>query len=270
MINTTIPRFALLPILLLFVSVPHEGYEDPLRDGTRNEHLVMSVLWYQRSAEMRALSYQTFALARMRLDADRTGRNHSKKPAVVVDIDETVLNNSPHMGKLILENEVFPYGWKEWVDRAEAEPLPGAVEFLAYAVSQGYDIFYVSNRSADTEMDGTIKNLVGKKFPQADRDHVLLKGKESGKEGRRKSIEQTHEIVLLLGDNLNDLSEVFERKSVSDRSREVDHHRDAFGSRFIVLPNPMYGEWENALYNYARGLTDAQKAEKRKSHLQSF
>jgi len=260
---------AILIPLFLFVFLGNDcSSADP--DKGRNDHLVMSVLWFQNSAEMRALSYQAFNLARLRLDQDRVQNKGVKKRAVVIDIDETLLDNSPHMGKLIKDNEVFPYAWTEWVSRAEADPLPGAVEFLAYAVSKGYDIFYISNRSAKTESDGTIENLKKKGFPQVLPDHVMLKEEESSKEARRNAVKKTHEIALLIGDNLNDLATVFEKKSIADRSSEVDMLKEEFGKKFIVLPNPMYGDWENAVYKYGRGLSDKEKDQLRKLALKDF
>lgn len=260
----------LLLVLVLLVFSGHEWSSVRPSGAGRNEHLVMSVLWFQRSAEMRALSYQAFNLARLRLDEDRSQNKGMKKRAVVVDVDETLLDNSPHMGKLIKNNEAFPYAWTEWVNRAEAEALPGAVEFLTYAASKGYDVFYVSNRSAKTEINGTIENLKKKEFPQALPDHIMLKEDQSSKEGRRNAIEKTHEIILLIGDNLNDLDSTFEKKSIVDRSGEVDKAMDKFGNRFIVLPNPMYGEWENAVYEYQRGLSDKEKDVLRKSAIKDF
>jgi 5'-nucleotidase (lipoprotein e(P4) family) len=95
----------------------------------------------------------------------------------------------------------------------------------------------------------------------------VVRTTESGKEARRQSISQKYRIVLLLGDNLNDLSNVFERKSVADRLIEVDKMREMFGRKFIVLPNAMYGDWESAIYEYQR-LTETQKAEKRAAALE--
>ena len=237
---------------------------------SRNEHMVMSVLWFQASAEMRALSYQAFNVAKMRIDQDFSANKTNRKKAIVVDIDETVLDNSPHMAKLIKENQVFPFAWTDWVNKAQAQPLPGAVEFLNYAVSKGYDVFYVSNRSAATELEGTLKNLKAKGFPQSGEDQVLLMGDVSSKETRRQNIATTYDIVLLMGDNLNDLAKIFEKKAIIDRFQEVDKLKNNFGNRFIVLPNPMYGEWEGAVYEYQRGLSDDQKDEKRRAALKSF
>jgi 5'-nucleotidase (lipoprotein e(P4) family) len=99
---------------------------------------------------------------------------------------------------------------------------------------------------------------------------MMLKEEQSSKEERRRTIERTHEIVLLIGDNLNDLASVFEKKSISERSEEVDRVKDKFGSKFIVLPNPMYGDWESAIYEYQRGLSDEEKGARRNMLLKSF
>jgi 5'-nucleotidase (lipoprotein e(P4) family) len=236
-----------------------------------NEHLVMAVVWHQTSAEMRAISYQTFHFARMLIDQyEEKNPTRSRGRAVVVDIDETVLDNSPHSAKMILEDKSFPYAWMDWVNRAEAEALPGSVEFLQYAVSRGYDVFYVSNRDMPEEYEGTERNLRRRGFPQADSVHILLKTTESGKETRRAMIAQTHDIVLLIGDNLNDHAAVFERKSVKDRMEETDRLRNEFGTRFLVLPNSMYGEWEGAVYGYQWRASAEQKDRMRKSSLRSF
>ena len=265
--NTTIKRF-ILPFTGLFLLGWMMTEPEP---QSANEHVVMSTLWYQTAAEMRALSYQTFHLAKMQIDLDRqVQKKAERRRAVVVDIDETVLDNSPHTAKMILENKSFPYAWTEWVNRAEAEALPGAVDFLNYAVEKEYDVFYVSNRAAKDEFDGTLRNLRARGFPQADSGHVLLRSAESSKEGRREMIRRTHDIALLLGDNLNDIDSVFERKLTDDRSKEVDRLREEFGPRYIVLPNPMYGEWESAAYKYQRGLSTDEKGRLRRSALKSF
>ncbi len=265
--KTTIKRFV-LPWITLFLLGWMMTEPDP---QSANEHLVMSVLWFQTSAEMRALSYQTFYFAKTQIDADRQGQKKGeKKRAVVVDIDETVLDNSPHSAKMILENKSFPYGWSEWVNLANAQALPGAVEFMNYAVEKGYDVFYVSNRTAKDEFAGTMKNLRDCGFPQADSGHILLRTTESSKEGRRELIRKTHDIALLLGDNLNDLDSVFERKATDDRFKEADRLKSEFGPRYIVLPNPMYGEWESAVYKYQRGLSEDEKGRLRRSAFKSF
>lgn len=239
------------------------------------EYQVGAVLYMQKAAEYRALAYQAFNLAKMYLDADFDKKNTKKLSkaerkmprAVVVDVDETVLDNSPAQAAQIKNNLPFvPSNWTNWVNLRKARAIPGAVDFLNYAASKGVRVFYVTNRN-EAEKQATIDNLKTVGFPDVSAETVIVRTTESGKEARRQTISQKYRIVLLIGDNLNDLSNVFERKSVADRLTEVDRTREMFGRKFIVLPNAMYGDWESAIYEYQR-LTEAQKAEKRSDALE--
>ena len=238
-----------------------------------NEYQVGGILYQQKAAEYRALCYQAYNWAKMSLDAD--DKNKKKLPkaerkmprAVVVDIDETVLDNSPAQALLIKNRQPFDLkGWYAWGEMRSAKAIPGAIEFARYAASKNVVIFYVSNRD-EVQKSATIDNLKRAGFPNVTAENVLLREKESTKEPRRQMISQKYRIVILMGDNLNDLSNVFERKSIADRFAEVDRTRDLYGTKFIVLPNAMYGDWESAIYEYGR-LTEAQKAEKRANALQ--
>lgn len=264
------------PFVLLSLSLIVGGWSawwtvssSPEPQRSKTEHTVMAIVWYQAAAEFRALCYQAYNVARMRLDHHLLTDKTARKKAVIVDIDETVLDNSPHAARLIKENAAYPVLWNEWVDAAQAAALPGAVEFLTYAVSKGVDVFYISNRRVD-QVDATVRNLVAAGFPQATVQHMLFKEKESGKEGRRQKVARTHEIVLLMGDNLNDFSDVFEEKNVRDRFGATDRVKGEFGTRFIVLPNPMYGDWEAALYHYNYRISDEEKDARRKDILRGF
>jgi 5'-nucleotidase (lipoprotein e(P4) family) len=254
-----------------------QGAAQPQTVIADNEYQVGAVLFMQKAAEFRALAYQAFNIARMRLDEDFDKKNLKRLPkaerkrarAVVVDIDETVLDNSPHQAELIKNRMPFTSSiWTAWVNRREAKAIPGAVEFLKYANAKGVRVFYVSNRN-EAEKQGTIDNLKAVGFPDVSDETVLVRTTESGKEARRQTITAKHRIVLFMGDNLNDLSNVFERKSVGDRFAEVDKMQKMFGRRFIVLPNAMYGDWESAIYEYGR-LSEVEKTAKRNAALESY
>ena len=242
-----------------------------------NEYQTGAVLYMQKAAEYRALTYQAFNLARMSLDADFEKKNLRNLPkaerkrarAVVVDVDETILDNSPYQAFLITNRLPFtPNVWTEWVNLRKAKAIPGAAEFLTYASQKGVKVFYVTNR-IEAEKQGTIDNLKQTGFPDVSDETVMVKTTESSKEARRLAIMQKYRIVLLVGDNLNDLSKQFEGKSVADRFAEVDKTRDMFGKKYIVLPNAMYGDWESAIYNYGR-VSDAEKRKIRDAALQSY
>ena len=77
--------------------------------------------------------------------------------------------------------------------------------------------------------------------------------------------------MLLIGDNLNDFAEIFEQsKTIDSRLAATNQNKSNFGTRFIVLPNVMYGAWEEAIYGDPSKLTEEQKAEKRKNALKDF
>ncbi|ENQ3078002.1 5'-nucleotidase, lipoprotein e(P4) family [Bacillus cereus] len=229
---------------------------------------LMADLWYQTSGEAKALYYQGYNIGTQKLDA-ALAKGTSKKPAVVLDLDETVVDNSPHQAMSVKTGKGYPYKWDDWINKAEAEALPGAIDFLKHAESKGVDIYYISNRKTN-QLDATIKNLERIGAPQATKEHILLQEpKEKGKEKRRELVSQTHDIVLLFGDNLSDFIG-FDGLSTQDRNKKVEELKAQFGEKFIVFPNPMYGDWEGSLYNYNFKKSDAEKDKIRKDNLKSF
>ena len=207
------------------------------------DQLILATLWYQRSAEMKALYLQCYRNAEIALAENLAWADGVLPPAVVLDIDETVLDNSPFEAWEILQNK--PYNssdWKRWVDLASAAPLPGAVEFTHYADSLGVEVFYVSNRTVDA-LGPTIRNLWSLGFANADSTHMFLKETTSSKVERRATIGNDYDIVMLIGDNLADLSDVYESRGDDFGFAAVDADSELFGTRYIILPNPMYGSW---------------------------
>ncbi len=259
------------------ISTAQQAAQPQIAAAADNEYQVAAILFMQKAGEYRALTYQAFNLAHWNLDADFDKKNLKKLPkserkmprAIVVDVDETVLDNSPQQAYNVKHRLPFDLkNWYEWGEMRSAKAIPGAVDFLNYANQKGVKVFYVSNRD-EVQKQATIDNLKSAGFPDATDETVLLRQKESSKEPRRQIIASKYRIVLLMGDNLDDLSNVFERKSVDDRFAEVDKAREFWGKKFIVLPNAMYGGWESAIYEYQR-LNDMQKAAKRTESLQSY
>ncbi|ARJ51413.1 5'-nucleotidase, lipoprotein e(P4) family [Staphylococcus lutrae] len=231
---------------------------------------VMSVAWYQNSAEAKALYAQGYNAAKETLSKKIKDHKGGKKLAIVLDIDETVLDNSPYQATSALKGQVFPEGWHEWVESAQAKPVYGAKSFLKYADRHGVEIFYVSDRSHEKDLEATIKNLRSEKLPQADKKHVLLKKEgEKGKAERRDRVRTEYNLVMLFGDNLLDFDEP---KAATPQAREqlVKQHEDEFGSKYIIFPNPMYGSWEATLYNNDYSIDGNKKIEKREQSLRYF
>jgi len=239
------------------------------------EYQLAAILYTQRAAEYRALCYQAFNIAKLRLDADFDKKNIKKMPkamrklprAIIVDIDETVLDNSPAQAYAYKNKIGFNLNdWYAWGDMRKAKAVPGSLEFLNYAVSKGVKIFYISNRD-EVQKQATIDNLISLGFKDISVDNVFLRTSGSGKDGRRAMVTPKYRVVMQIGDNLDDFSSVFEKKPIDERFAETDKARGDFGKTFIALPNAMYGTWENAIYEY-KHLTDKEKSEMRTKALE--
>ncbi len=235
-----------------------------------NEQLVMATLWVQTSAEFKALCYQAFNLAKMNLDAFLASYSGSKKIAISVDVDETLIDNSAYEAFLIGND--FGYSsktWGPWQEAGQATAYPGAHDFLNYAKSKGVEVFYITNIKMQY-YEHASKKLDALGYPYIDKQHLLFRTDTSDKQPRRDMVEKDYEIALLMGDNLNDFLNVFSKKPVDARSAEVDKIKEAWGKKFILIPNPMYGDWEGAVYNGNWGASPAEKDKMRKDHLRRW
>ncbi len=226
---------------------------------------ISATLWTQTSLEFIALSTSVFRAATEALDGaisdpqwsalaphedalvamNGDGANlGTLPPAVVVDLDETILDNSPYQAWRIVEGvEYSPESWNAWANEGDAALLPGALEFLQACDNAGVTVFYVSNRYASTE-DATIRNLreAGLDLGDAPGDRLLLREEidawsSSNKTPRRLHVAQTHRIILMAGDAFGDF---FEPDAVDD---PLSAYADFWGERWFVLPNPQYGGW---------------------------
>ena len=234
----------------------------------RVENTVNTVLWYQNAGEVKALYHQAFNVARMNLDRDLRSGKKGKRRAVVVDVDETIVDNSPYQARAIVTGETYPTGWAQWMEMAQAQALPGAVEFLRYADKKGVSVFYITNRKSPGR-EATIKNLRALGFPVKE-EHVMLRTKSRSKVARRGRALEDHRIVLLMGDTLGDFDEIFEHKTQEERNDAVSKMGREFGRRFIMLPNPMYGDWEEAAHKGQRGGTEREKSRRRRKALRYY
>lgn len=236
--------------------------QNPARDYTN------AVLWQQNSGEYRALCFQAYNFARLSLK-EALWADTSKKPnCVIVDIDETVLDNSAFQGHEIKKGQSYlPADWTAWTNLAQADTVPGALAFLKFAASKNIETFYVSNRD-EKDYAATLKNLQHFGFPFADDAHLVVSKGTSDKEPRRQKITETHNILMLCGDNLSDFSNIFYREQ-KNTFEQVNSNQQLFGTKYIVLPNPMYGDWEKPLYKGEK-LNDQDKAKQRLERLKSY
>ena len=263
-----------LAILLLITASCTAPQRISISNVTNNSNLVTdgkiyTTAYQQRAAEYRALCYQAFNIAHQRID--EIVLTQIEKPKVIItDIDETILDNSPYEAHQTLQGKGYESdSWYEWSGMIKADTVPGSLSFLKYASSKGIEIFYVTNRG-ERERNFTLKNLQKFNFPNADSAHLFPLQNTSSKEGRRQNIAANHTIIMLMGDNLGDFSSLFDKKSSEERNQNVNTVAEEFGSRFIILPNPVYGDWENSLYNYNYSLTEAQRDSVIKASLHSY
>ena len=238
--------FILLSVLLFSCArAPQQkSVYQPAHNG-----LLMATLYNYYAAEYEALCYQAYNVGKARLAQLKNRYPGKKNMAVVVDIDETVLNNSPYQALTIEKDSHFPQCWDSWCKQAAAKPVPGAVSFLRFADSLGFQVFYVTNRSEKLKA-ATLKNLKETGFPQVGASHLFMKTTTGNKGPRRKEIEKKYDIVLLAGDNLGDFYEASAK--YPDRNKKVEAIRKQFGSKYLVLPNAMYGAWPAALKLYGK------------------
>lgn len=219
---------------------------------------VFSAVWQQNAGEFRALCYQAYNLAQIRINENL--KKASTKPlAIITDIDETFLDNSPYaVTEAELGKDYDAKTWMNWTAKGEAKAYPGSLNFFNYAASKKVTVFYISNRDENDRV-GTLKNLKDLGFPNADNEHLLLKSTTSDKEARRLEVLKNYNVIIYMGDNLADFSKMFNKKSQAERNELVDENYSEFGKRFIMLPNSGYGDWESALNGYNHQLTPAEK-----------
>lgn len=242
-------------------------------------HQLNSVLWMQRSPEYALLARSVFASAQAALPAalaqpGSAAAEQSPLPpgagaAVIVDLDETMLDNSPFQAWLVRSGAAYrPQDWDAWVARKSAQAIPGAVEFAkAVTAMPNTTIFYVSNREckgpgACAAKQATMENMRTLGFPRADEEGAFLfKGEEADERGdkvtRRTRIGRAYRIIMLVGDDMRDFvakedADLLARRDPALMARAAD----LVGRRWFILPNAMYGSWVDRL-----GKTPAAMAE---------
>ncbi len=250
-----------------------------------------AVLWIQTSAEYGAVARQTFRAARAAVgdalvDSKWTASTEQKKifdsktdrklselpPAVVLDVDETVLDNSRYQVGLIESGgEYSPEGWKAYVEKQVATPVPGAVEFVKACRTAGVTVIFVTNREHDVET-ATRENLIAHGLMEKDDPDLIFTKYEkeewtSDKKSRREELARKYRILLLLGDDLNDFIATQYHSSSEVRRKVGDQYKDWFGERWFILPNPNYGGWEQSLYDWENAVSSSTKRKRKREKM---
>ena len=231
----------------------------------------MGLLWMRTSAEYRALAYQGYNVAMNAVKMAVTDPSHQRKPlAIVLDADETVVDNTKLMGESIVNgNGRFdaPW-WRQAVHQGKSQAMPGAVEFLNEVHKQGVEIFYVSNRYAPVNLDVTIQNFKELGFPSVDKDHVLLFERDSDKQPRFDMIAKKYYVIVYMGDNAGDFPIGTKGKTLAERNAIIDAHKEDFGTTFVIFPNPAYGSWVSSLAKGYQNLSLEEQKQVNNQYLQ--
>lgn len=207
---------------------------------SRKDH---SIYWQKNASEYKALCIQAYNSAKLELDRV-LALQHEKPIAIVADIDETVLNNLPYNEMLIEKDLSFSQTtWSEWVNKEIATAIPGALEFYTYAERMGVEVIYISNRRVENYAS-TKSNLIALGFPFDEDTIMLLRDETSSKENRRNQLTDFN-VVLFIGDNLSDFDVVFDKDTNSERNQALEEKKSDLGQKFILLPNLIYGAWED-------------------------
>lgn len=233
-----------------------------------SNNTLYSTLWIQTAAEYEALTTQAYNTSARLLPVALEDSTWSASlqqgeiemarnlpAAIVLDVDETVLDNSYYEARGIIDNTGFQTDtWNRWVREMEAEAIKGAVTLTNMAVEMGIAVFYITNRSADVQ-SATEQNLREQGFPVAE-NAVMSNGGQpewtSAKTARRQVVADDHRVLMLFGDDLNDFVPA-RGISIDQRKQLVEEHSDKWGYKWFVFPNPNYGSWERALYTGDEG-----------------
>ncbi len=242
--------------------------------------LLNAVLWMQRSVEYKANATASWTLARLRLDqaladkdwtaapAEQTGAYQGLPPAVVLDLDETVLDNSAYQAWLVTADKTFEAKtWTQFVAAEISTAIPGALEFAQAADAKGVKVFYVSNRTA-AEEPPTRHLMARLGFPMGGNMDTFLMAREkpdwgSAKGTRRAYVAKDYRVLLNIGDNFGDFVDAY-RGSEAERLKVYEDNRARWGREWIMIANPSYGSFESAPFSHDfKQPVAAQRAAKR-------
>ncbi len=236
----------------LIVMAPVFGQNAANADADLENNLTMALAWKQTAAEYRALYHQGFNLARMRVELALAQKQDDSLPlAVISDVDETLLLANDYWGYLMTQGQDFfdDAIWDRWVAENRAVASPGALAFLQFCIENEVEIFYVTNRDqGENTVQLALNNLNAVGFPSVDRAHLRVLRETSNKENVQQQIREEFEVVLLLGDNLNDFSRRYYSKNLEQRLSLMEEDQARYGRDYIIFPNPTDGHWIRAIF----------------------
>lgn len=233
-------------------------------DLSLHNPLLWAVAWKQTAAEFGAICYQAYNLATLRLDMALSQHKSGDKPlAIITDMDNTIIQAVNYWGHLINEGQEFfdDAVWDKWIPKNLVQAVPGSKAFLDHCKANGVEVFYVSNRDqGDRTYEYALAQLNYLNFPYVDEEHVTVNRESSNKMAIKEKVSVSHQLVLMLGDNLNDYKRDYYVTDVDERYALMERDRDEYGDQFILLPNPTDGHWVRAIFGESEPApTDANR-----------
>lgn len=228
--------------------------------------LLYALAWKQTSAEYRALYHQGFNIARLHVQNALAQQQPGDKPlAVITDVDDTVLHVLSYWGHLVNSNKDFfedPV-WDQWIAEDLVTAAPGALEFLQFCETNNVEVFYVTSRDqGEPTLSIALSNLRSVGAPFVDEAHVTALRESSNKEIRQNEIMQSHNVVVMLGDNLNDFRrKYYIRGDIDGRIAAMEEDKHLFGMQYVMFPNPTDGHWLAAIFGESEPPASAENRE---------
>ena len=246
--------------LLLFIVFTGDSFASK-DDKAFQEQSMLSVLYVQTATEFAANNIQTYANAKDALlkgledsswkaALEQVDNFEDKSPAIILDVDETVLDNSNFQARTILSGLSYPNGWAKWVNESNAGAVEGVYDFLHFADKKGVKIYYLTNR-LESFREATKKNILKLGLPFEEDAVLLMRSEENlrDKTDRRKKIANENRIVLIIGDQLTDFISTKEAYVFhTERKKLAKKYSDLWGTKWFLITNPTYGRWELSIY----------------------
>lgn len=265
--------------ILLSTANNAEAQAGPDADDNLN-----ATLWTQQSVEFKANAISAYKAAEAALDQaladkswtaadEQSGDYQSLPPAVILDVDETVLDNMGYQAWTVISGEQYPENWNNFVNSATSEAIPGSLAFIKAAAAKGVRIFFVSNRTANLE-EATRKNLKALGYPIDESiDTVLLKKERedwgSKKGTRRAEVAKAHRVLMIVGDNLGDFVDGY-KGAPHERAQIFNSNMARWGSKWIMITNPSYGSWEHTHFGFDYKLSPEEKRKLKRGSLEPW
>jgi 5'-nucleotidase (lipoprotein e(P4) family) len=258
-----------------------------LADGPTQNDGMNGTLWLQSSIEYKANALGTYRLGTLMLDADladktwtaapneQKGDFAGKPPAVILDVDETVLDNSMYQAWVVTANSHYSSKtWGPFVNTETSRPIPGSLAFIKAAAAKGIKIFYVTNRKAPLET-ATRNNLKVLGYPiDTSEDTVLMKGetkawKSSKKSPRRAHVTANYRVLMVFGDNFGDFVDGY-KGTLAERQALYEKDDAMWGTKWFMLANPTYGSWESAAFGHSYKVPSAERRQMKLDALEDW